>query len=300
MSPLILAAVVVTRLTNVIDAYPQLSPDGTKVVFQSNRTGRWQLYVMKPDGSDLRQLTDLGSNPVGASWSPNGKEIAFSAEADGNPEIFVMNADGSHIRRLTNDPADDSHPHWTPDGARIVFNSSRTTPPGEKEWDDVFSIRPDGADLQRHTNCRTICTYASFSPDMRKLLYRKVTNTPGMQWDLTNAPRNSEVFVADADGANEANVSNSAAFDGWPAWSPDGKTIAFASNRSGPANVGHVWLVNPDGTNLRKLTDGPGGFAQPWWSPDGNSIYAYQVFETADYEYGNIARIDIVPAGGAP
>ena len=132
---------------------------------------------------------------------------------------------------------------------------------------------------------------------MKRLTYRKITSTPGMNWDLSNAPRNSEVVVADTDGTNEVTVSNSAAFDGWPAWSPDGTTIAFASNRSGPANVGHIWLVNPDGKNLRRLTDGmPVGFVQPWWSSDGKSIYAFQVVETPEYEFGNIARID-VPGG---
>lgn len=293
---LLLAAVLITRLTNVIDAYPALSPDGSVVVFQSNRSGQWQLYTMRPDGSQIKQLTNVDYGAFGPSWSPNGREIAFSGNPAENPEIFVMNADGSNIRRLTTDPADDSHPHWTSDGARIVFNSSRTTPPGEKEQDDIFSIRPDGSDLRRHTRCGTICTYGSFSPDMKHLVYRKVTNTPGMNWDLSNAARNSEVFVADADGGNEVNVSNSAAFDGWPAWSPDGKIIAFASNRAGPANVGHVWLVSPDGSNVRRLTEGTSGFVQPWWSSDGKSIYAYQVVETSEYEYGSIARIDVTPA----
>ena len=294
MLVIVIATLVFTRLTNVIDAYPSHAPNGDRIVFQSNRTGSWQLYTIKSDGSDVRQLTNVDYGAVGAAWSPDGRQIAFSGNPGGNAEIFVMMSDGSNIRRLTNDPADDSHPHWTTSG-RIVFNSSRTTPPGQKETDDVFSVKPDGTDLRQHTTCLTVCTYASFSPDMKKLVYRKVIDAPGMNWDLSNAARNSEIFVADADGSNEVNLSKSAAFDGWPMWSPDGKTIAFASNRTGPAYVGHVWLVNADGTGLRQLSTGPGGFVQPSWTADGKGILAYQVFEGPDYEYGNIVRIDVTP-----
>ena len=97
--------------------------------------------------------------------------------------------------------------------------------------------------------------------------------------------------MANADGSGEVNVSKSPAFDGWPLWSPDGKLIVFSSNRAGPANVGQIYVVKPDGSELRQITSGPGGFAQPSWSPDGRQIVAYQNWETAEYEYGNIAVI---------
>ena len=93
--------------------------------------------------------------------------------------------------------------------------------------------------IRRHTNCRSVCTYPSYSPDGTRIAYRKVVDAPGFQWDLTSALRNSEVFVADIDGNNERNVSNSAAFDGWPVFTPDGAGVVFSSNRAGPARVGH-------------------------------------------------------------
>jgi TolB protein len=154
-------------------------------------------------------------------------------------------------------------------------------------------MKPDGSDLRQHTEQRTVCTFPSFSPDGSKIVYRKITATPGFAWDLSSRSRNSEVFVADVDGSNEINISNNAAFDGWPVWSPDGTRIAFSSNRAGPALVGQIYVVNADGSGLQQITTGPWSHAQPSWSADGRSVYAYEHQETSDYEFGDIAVIDI-------
>ena len=285
------------RLTNVIDSYPQLSKDRKLLVFQSNRSGTMQIYVSKADGTNIRQLTHLNFPAQVPCWSPDMKQIVFAAEPSGHSEIFVMNADGTGIGQLTHTGGDDSHPHWSADGSRIMFNSSRTTPDPaadwSKQWHELFSMKSDGSDVKQHTHFKTVCTFGSFSPDMKRIVYRKVIDGPAFQWDLSSIGRNSEVFVANADGSNEINVSKNAAFDGWPAWSPDGKLIAFSSNRAGPANTGQIFVVNPDGSGLRQLTSGPGGFAQPSWSTDGDRIVAYQNWETAEYEYGNIATIEL-------
>lgn len=282
----------------MISSYPALSPDGQTLVFQSNRTGRWELYTSKPDGSGLKQLTNMPGDNVIPSWSPDGKQIVFarSANPSNDSDIYIINADGSGLRQLTNFPGDDSHPHWAVNG-RIVFNSAQTTPDPKadwsRQWHEVFSIKPDGSDLKQHTKCKTVCTFPSLSPDSTKITYRKVVDVPGFNWDFSSAARNSEVFVANADGSNEINISKNAAFDGWPMWSPDGRRIAFASNRVGPANVGQIFVINADGTGLKQVTQGPHGYAQPSWSPDGKRIYAYQNVETAEYEYGDVVVIDV-------
>lgn len=285
------------RLTNLISSYPNPSPDGERVVFQSNRTGRWEIYVMNMDGSDLTRLTDRTGDNVTPAWSPDGELIAFAASLGENSEIYVMNSDGSDLRRLTDHPGDDSHPHWSADGSRIIFNSARTTPHLEgdwsKQWHEIFSMRRDGTDLRQHTHCMTVCTYPSFSPDGTRIVYRKITNTPGFSWDLSSISRNSEVFVAEADGSNEINLSSNAAFDGWPMWSPDGDQIVFASNRAGPANVGQLYVVNVNGTGLQQITSGPWSYAQPAWSHDGNKVFAYQNQETADFEFGDVVVVDL-------
>jgi TolB protein len=280
------------RLTKIINAYPAPSPDGGRVVFQSNRTGVFQIYSMKADGSDVRQLSSLPEDSYGPSYSPDGKLIAFAHGGGGKSDIYVMSADGSGAHSLTSDGLDNSHPHWSPDGRRIIFNSARTTPPSDrtvaaKEQDDIFSIALDGSGLRQHTHCNAICTYAFFSPD-KKIVYRKVTNTPGLNWDLGEATRNSEIAVANEDGSDERILTNNAAFDGWPTWSPDGKRIAFASNRLGPANHGQIFVMSSDGGALRQISSPSGSYVQPFWSADGQQIYAYEATEIGGDEWGDV------------
>lgn len=294
-----LTAMAIQRVTNVIDSYPMPSPDGSKIAFQSNRSGDMEIFVMNTDGSNLQQLTHSGGFDGGPIWSPDGKKIVFPSERDQDPEIYIMDADGTNQKRLTNTPGDDSHPHWFPDGSRIVFNSPRTSPDLKadwgKQWHEIFSMKTDGSDVKQITSFKTVCTYPSVSPDGKKIAFRRVTDGPAFNWDLSSNVnnRNSEVFVMDLDGKNVINLSNSPSFDGWPWWSPDGTRIVFSSNRAGPANSGQLYVVKADGTGFSQLCDFPDSLVQPNWSRDGKKIYAYQNWETEAYEYGNIAVIEV-------
>ena len=292
------------------DSYPHLSPDGRRLVFQSNRNGRQAIWIAR-DGGSPRLLFDggsLGEAPASPAWSPDGRSIAFAMQPAGatDPEesdIFVMAADGGGVRRLTETPGDDSHPHWSGDGSRIFFNSARATPDlgaaWNRQWIDIYSARPDGSDLRRHTDCRSVCTYPWPSPDGRWLAYRRVVDGPGQDWALAPIARNSEIFVARIDGSDARNVSNSLAFDGWPTWSPDSRWIVFASNRDGVARSAQLHAVRPDGSGLRRLTEGDGwSRVQPSFAADGGTILVHQSHETEAADQGHVATLPIaLPAG---
>ena len=116
------------------------------VVFESDRDGNSEIYVMWADGSAQKRLTD---NPAGdhhPSWSPDGSRIAFESDRDGNSEIYVMNADGSSQRRLTDNSYDDNFPSWSPDSSQIAFSTDRD---GKVE---VYVMNSDGSDQSRLTN----------------------------------------------------------------------------------------------------------------------------------------------------
>jgi TolB protein len=284
------------RLINIRDMYPSASPDDKQLVFQSNRNGSNQIFIMNIDGSGLKQLTDFALGAETPVFSPDGEHIVFAAYlGKDNNDIFVIRPDGSDLKQLTDSPGYDGHPHWSFDSRRVVFNSDRASPDPNASWSDrwheIFSMKADGSDVRQHTHCQSVCTYGSISPDGKKVLYRKVIKAAGLNWELGSIEKNSEVFVSNIDGTDETNLTGNAAFDGWPVWSADGNFVAFASNRSGPARTGQIWLMNADGSGLQQLSEGPWSHAQPAWAFDGKSVYAYQLKETAEYEFGTIVRI---------
>jgi TolB protein len=285
-------------VTSVKDSYPVLSPDGKTLLFQSNRNGRNALYMVQKDGTNLRIFLDSMDNPSTPSWSPDGKRITYVATVGESTEIFVINADGTGPKQLTAAPGDDEHPHWAANG-RIFWDSGRTTPDVRVSWDkqfqEVFSMARDGNEVTQHTKCKALCTFSSLSPDGKTLLFRKVIPSPGVNWDRTESKSNSEVFIADINGKNERNLSNSPAFDGWPSWSPDSQWIVFASNRNGIPSVGQIFVIKPDGTGLKQLTDNAWSHAQPSFSQDGKTIYVYKLTETEKMEFGFISTVEFIP-----
>jgi TolB protein len=303
LAALLLAAAPVS-LTAVRDGYPNLSPDGSKLVFHSNRLGT-AIWIADADGSNARVLYDgrgEGEEPGTPVWSPDGRRIAFAMKpagaADENEsEVYVMDADGRNVRRLTRTPGDDSHPHWSADGRRIFFNSARATPdlkaPWSRQWIDIYSMAADGSDLRRHSDCKSVCTYPVPSPDGRFVVHRRVVDTLGQNWDLSPGARNSEVFVTPLDGSAPVNVSNSPAFDGWPTWSPNGRWVVFASNRDKVAYTGQIYAVRADGKDMRRLTEGLWSRVQPSFGATGNRLYVYESLENADFELGHVASVPI-------
>jgi Tol biopolymer transport system component len=135
----------ITRLTTDTsnNRFPVWSPDGSKIAFESDRTGLYQVWVMDADGTNPRQVTtDSATKGQLPDWSPDGSRIAYSSLATGNGDIYVINADGTNPTRLTSDPALDFGPAWSPDGTQIAFTSGRGSATGAQT---VYVMNADGS-----------------------------------------------------------------------------------------------------------------------------------------------------------
>ncbi len=102
------------------------SPDGKRLLFESNRTGPSEIFISEVDGSQQRQITFLNADTGSPMWSPDGRRICFDARTGGVGDIFVVGDQGGAVRQLTTDPAEDVSPSWSSNGHWIYFASNRT------------------------------------------------------------------------------------------------------------------------------------------------------------------------------
>ena len=277
------------------DRNPTVSPDGRRIIFQSDRSGHRALYLRSVDGGPVTTFLDSGDQPRYADWSPDGSRIVFAAEVGGEDDIFVIDIDGTNRKRLTTHSSRDGHPRWSPDGSRIFFNSERVAsePEAPKTGEDVvdiFSIRADGADLKRHTYCRSECSYPSLSPDGMRLLYRRVFWT--VSEDGTRI-RNSEIVTANLDGSEEVNITRDPAYDVYPIWSHDGRWIYFSSVRPPFERQMHIWRIPATGGTPERLTEGEWYHRQAVPDRQGHKIYMFLFKRMDQTDVGYIGAIDI-------
>ncbi len=213
-----------TNLTGSLEAPVQVarwSPDGSCVGFHAGYEGDQNIYTIRPDGTDLRQLTDFQSDEIFGSWSPDGTRIVFlrTGDLDGDGEwdgsaMWVMNADGNSATQLLDPSSMVGDALWSPDGQRIAFQSLR-----DNKW-EIYVVNSDGSDVTQLTDTgEGMSRLWAWSPDGRQLLFIRVqedTNDDG-KIDWGDSP---DVWVMNADGSGQTNVSNHPAADWGPCWKP--------------------------------------------------------------------------------
>jgi Tol biopolymer transport system component len=138
------------------DRSPTWNQDGTKIAFDSDRSGIQTIYLMESDGSNVRRLTN--GPDYHPDWSPDGKQMAFASDRDGDREIYIADADGSIPLRLTISVGRDDYPRWSPDGRRIAFVSYRN---GNNE---IYVMGGTGTNQIQLTNHRANDTWPVWVP----------------------------------------------------------------------------------------------------------------------------------------
>jgi Tol biopolymer transport system component len=238
-----------------LDIQPDWSPDGSKVVFASNREEGvdFQIYVMNADGSGQERLgvVQSGDNSH-QTWSPDGSQIAFHSKRDTNADpsddnfdIYRMNSDGSDIRPLTADSADDSEPVWSPGGERIAFISERD---GK---DEIYVMNSDGTDQTRLTDLPVLKSGLSWSEDGRSILFEG----------------DGDIYILDAETRETLHVTQTKDVnETTPEWVGE-DIIAFSSDRTGNWDLYLADITNPNEIRLARLTDDPGTDHSPTWFP---------------------------------
>ena len=158
------------------DVFPQYSPDGKRVTFYSNRTGKLDIWVANADGSQAARLTSLAGPTTGSPrWSPDGQEISFDSNTGGDYQIYTVSADGGQPRKLTKDAFTNITTNWSHDGRWIYFASKRS---GAFQ---IWKMAARGGDAVQVTHGGGIAP--TESPDGKTLYFAKDSGSDGL-WKM--------------------------------------------------------------------------------------------------------------------
>lgn len=279
------------------NAEAYFSNDGERLIFQSTRDGRTcdQQYIMNTDGSELRRVSNgRGKTTCGYFLSGDRRILFASSHAVQNEcpprpdpskgyvwgldpfDIYTAEADGSRLTRLTRFGVYTAEGVVSPDGRRIVFTSL-------KDGDlDIYVMSVDGSGMKKLTHQIGYDGGPWWSPDGKQIVYRayhptaptEVTAYRELLAQRLVRPNKMDLWLMDADGRNQRQITHLGAASFGPSWTADGKRIIFSSNHHTNPRLGNfdLFLINPDGTGLEQVTTAPTFDGFPMFSTDGKRV----------------------------
>jgi len=243
---------------------PAFSPDGNRIAVDASWAGPRRIWAVDRLGHNPQQLTSdtsEGSHHVRPRWSPDGTRIAFQNIEKTKFDVRVFDLTHSRSFWVTNDAVQDLNPVWSPLGKFVYFSSYRGG--GINIWRAAMS--PNGSFIgppQQMTIGAGQDVEIAVSRDGRRLAF----STLRQNADIWRLPVSPETGMPNGDPEEVITTTRE---DSRGAWSPDGKTIAFNSDRTGDMNI---WLRSMETGKSTQLTRGRGGDYQANWSPDGKTI----------------------------
>jgi Tol biopolymer transport system component len=279
------------------NAEAYFSRSGRQIIFQrqeSDTGGCDQQFVMNTDGSGMHRVSSGRGRTTCGYFFGGDRQIFYSSTehvsgacpprpdyslgyvwALYDYDIYAADSSGASPRRLTASPRYDAEGTLSPDGSSIVFTSLRD---GDLE---IYTMRVDGSNLRRLTRTLGYDGGPFFSPDGKQIVYRAwhpQTARDSADYQALIAqnlvkPTRMEIWVMNADGSNQHQVTNLGGANFAPYFHPDGRRIIFASNHKNPRSRNFdLYLVNADGSGLEQITTNPDFDAFPMFSPDGRQL----------------------------
>jgi TolB protein len=226
-----------------LNIMPSWSPDARSIAYTSYRRGYPDIFIaLLYQGLQETPTNGVGQNflPV---FSPDGTRLAFTSNRDGNPEIYVMARDGSGVRRITNNPAIDVTPTWSPTGTQLAFTSDRGGSP------QIYVVGADGLNLRRLSS-ESYADRPTWSPAPFNEVAFAARTGAGFDIKVLDLASSQTRQVTFGEGTNES-----------PAYSPNGRHLAFTSTRSGRVQV---FTIGRDGRGLKQITRDGNNFTPAW------------------------------------
>jgi dipeptidyl aminopeptidase/acylaminoacyl peptidase len=285
---------------------PQLSPDAQHVTYTvetaslKDDKNEERIWMVPIASGEARALTSSGVSSSHPRWSPDGKSIAFlSARDEGKTQVWLLNVHGGEAERLTNTSQDVEDFVWSPDSRSLAL-VLRDPSPEELEA------------ASEHKDKDTPRSTSASEPDAKdKKKAQKPWVIDRLQFKLDEVGyldrRRTHLYLFNLAAKSLTQITSGDYDDSAPAWSPDGKSIAFTSNRSNPhpdaTYDSNIWVVAPNntdkGAHLTQVTTNPGSDTTPAWSPDGKWLAYVTQLDPHLFDYAT-KHLAVSPATGGP
>jgi Tol biopolymer transport system component len=233
------------------DSRPNRSLDSSKIVFQSNRSGTVQLYVVDANGQNLKQLTTIGNN-VNAMFNPKATHVVYQSDRNGNWDLFLLDLASGTEKQLTTDSNNDINPYWSPDGLWVTYQSDRT---GN---DNVLVLNVNTGEEFSVTRGTADSSFPNWSPNGKQLSF--LTDAGNALFNLT---------VSAIDGSGLVTITTGPMDTGNTAWSPEGNRIAYQAMNGDKLDVFTYDLRN---SKQYQVTNGEGVNSGPSWDCGGQNV----------------------------
>lgn len=228
----------------------EAGPLSELILFTCKPHKHFQIYAVRPDGRDLRQVLDIRRNCREPNLCTATNEIVFSMFFQDTWNLYVTDIGGSFVKRLTSTAYSDRHPVWTPDGSQVIFSTTRW---GHTE---LATINADGSNLRRLTHNGLVNDYPVLSPDGKKLAF--------MSWKRGL----SHIYILNLISGSIRPVLKRYEACVTPTWSPDSRSLAFR----GRSYFGDFLAYTNKEEGLRQFREGTEQASYPAWSPTGDKI----------------------------
>ncbi|HEX9828774.1 MAG TPA: hypothetical protein VGB10_01065, partial [Bacteroidota bacterium] len=279
------------------NAEAYFSFDDSRIIFQTTRDTFQcdQIFTMNIDGSDQKLVSTGKGITTCGYFFPDGKRILFASTHANHPEcyprpdkskgyvwgvwndyeIYSANADGSNPKVLSSSPGYDAEATISAKGDRIIFTSSRD---GDLE---LYSMNLDGTDVKRITHSIGYDGGANYSWDGKQIVWRAhmpktdsaIAVYKSYLAEQLVRPSEMELMVANADGSNKKQLTNTGSANFAPFFHPDNKRIVYSSNVTDPkGRTFNLYVINSDGTGLKQITFGGSFNSFPMFTRDGKKV----------------------------
>ncbi|MCB0595011.1 MAG: TolB family protein [Lewinellaceae bacterium] len=241
------------------DRYASYSPDGQWIVFESDRNGRWDIFLMDAEGGQLSQLTDLPAGCRRPSWHPNGRKVLFESTRNGATALFEIHTDGSgqkELLRLDTETDAGLFARYAPDGSRIAYALKES----ETNFNlYLYSIVEDRSTALFTDEYRNV--YPQWHPSGKEILFfsRHETNN-----------EDDEIYRMNLKTGKLKRLTNWPQHNFCPAWSADGRRIAYVTSMEGRRP--EIYIMKRNGRGRQRITFNEDGDTLPHWHPGGGKL----------------------------